>query len=247
MHPRTKKIYSNCALYDFKGLLCRCSFKRANWYVKRGLAKVISEKPYQVMLTFDPEVSMEQREVVYSIYKENICCVCKSDDLGLLTRHHIVPFSFRKKFPESYKSCMSHDIVPVCDDCHKAYHQHAKAWLNDMYKKCPEVELNRERKRKLRQILSMCKALQLGSVPESRKKEVRKDLYSIWDKKHTVQQIVNICLEEKRNFKTDSDIYFENLPVSLDEFILSWRLHFVDTMKPPFLPKGWSLDHKTHN
>lgn len=244
---RKNEIYSNCALYDHKGLLCRCSIQRAKWYVKKGLATVISQEPFEILLNFDPCVSLAEREEVYSIHKKNICSVCGEDSLDKLTKHHIVPLAFRKQFPEHYKSCMSHDVVPVCIDCHTAYHKHATVKINEMFRKCTQIKANRKLKKRIQETLSGCRALELPTVPEQRKQEIISQIYQDWDKQLTIQQITEACLQEKAKAKLDAEIYIENLPISLDEFIMLWRLDFVEIMSPRFLPKGWSLKHKLHN
>jgi len=244
---RTRAIYSNCALYDEKGLLCRCSYQRAHWYVKKGLASVISEQPYGVLLNFDPGVPVEDREIIYAVHKENICCVCGNSDIGQLTRHHIVPFCFRKHFPPNYKSCLSHDVMPVCIDCHTAYHKHATVKIDDMFEHCPEIHVARARKRHLQKTLRICRATSLNTLPEGRQEELIRKLYSQWSTKLTVEEITDRCLKEKEIIKNDAQIYVEQLKMSLDDFVRFWRLDFVETMSPGFLPKGWSLNHKTHN
>lgn len=35
----------------------------------------------------------------------------------------------------------------------------------------------------------------------------------------------------------------ESADGGLVAFERTWRQHFLDTMKPQFLPKGWSVDH----
>jgi hypothetical protein len=30
----------------------------------------------------------------------------------------------------------------------------------------------------------------------------------------------------------------------VEKFIKMWRTHFVETIKPKFLPRGWNIEHK---
>ena len=38
----------------------------------------------------------------------------------------------------------------------------------------------------------------------------------------------------------------ENLDTheKLREFVLRWRKHFIETMNPPYMPEGWSVDFR---
>ena len=49
--------------------------------------------------------------------KENRCCVCGS--AGEYLRHSVVPHCYRQYFPAPMKSHLSHDIVLMCQACHK--------------------------------------------------------------------------------------------------------------------------------
>jgi len=39
-------------------------------------------------------------------------------NLAYLTLHHIIPHSYRTHFPEKLKSHSSHDVLPMCQECH---------------------------------------------------------------------------------------------------------------------------------
>jgi len=245
--PRVKEIYSNCALYDHKGLLCRCSSQRARWYLKMGLATVISENPLQVLLNFDPEVSLEQREAVYCVHKENKCCVCGEENIENLTKHHIIPLCFRKIFPENYKSSLSHDVVPVCDNCHVKYHKHAAIKIEQMYKQCDAITMNREKRIFFKESLGLCKALTLETLPKHRAQEMQQTLYSMWSNELEIEKIAEQCRQEiAARKKIEPKLCLEQVK-DLEQFIIDWRMDFVNTMNPRFLPKGWSIDFRTTN
>ena len=69
-------------------------------------------------------------------------------------------------------------------------------------------------------------------------------LYLLIKKYHT-EKIKNFKKRNKNKYdygfhvinklKTDSDIM---------NFIKKWRIHFLETMKPKYMPKGWSVDFR---
>lgn len=246
MLKRINEIYSNCSLYDQRGLLCYCSYSRARWYIKKGLATIVSEQPLSIRLNFEPNISQKQRESIYNVRKENKCCVCGNRELSVLTRHHIVPFAFRKAFPDVYKSSLSHDIIPVCDDCHVKYNKHALAKIDKMFLECETIQNNQKKWFFMKETWGICKALMTKGIPEKRRQELCTQLYRDWDTKYTIEDIAKICKTETPNKKDYARLYVEELDC-LDDFIMMWRLDFLNIMKPRFLPEGWSVNFKTCN
>ncbi|KAJ2614893.1 hypothetical protein H4S08_001495 [Coemansia sp. RSA 1365] len=53
----------------------------------------------------------------------NNCVVCGITEL--LTMHHVVPRQYRQYMEEAVKSHSSHDLLPLCIDCHDRYERHA--------------------------------------------------------------------------------------------------------------------------
>jgi cation-transporting P-type ATPase D len=117
-----KDIYENCRMLAPDGeVLCFCDHKKANWYVERGIAEVVSEGPLTIKLKFEPngrgfsDLSIDQAS--YMKEKQNVCVVCGSS--GFFQRYHVVPMLYRQFFPLEMKSHRSHDIVLLCPHCHK--------------------------------------------------------------------------------------------------------------------------------
>lgn len=239
-NKRTKVIYSNCGLYDAHGLLCRCSNERAQWYLKKGLATVISENPLEILLNFDPGVSKEQRELVYCIKKQNICSVCGNSNLTELTRHHIIPMCFRQLFPPEYKSYLSHDVLPVCNDCHVMYHKHANYKIEQMFDACHKTSEAKKRRKFVKDTLRLFNALRQNNIPQQRVEQIQHQLHDTWGE-DDLGTIESQCLLENASPISYSKIYLEQIE-DLECFILNWRLDFIDVMQPKFLPVGWSID-----
>ena len=52
---KDRKIYGNCQVLSPEGhLMFRCESKKANWYLKRDLADIITDEPLVIKLKFQP-------------------------------------------------------------------------------------------------------------------------------------------------------------------------------------------------
>ena len=76
------------------------------------------EDPPTIRLNFEPGGRAHLDEKYYLADKANRCCVCGNE--GSWLRHSIVPHQYRRHFPMSMKSRISHDIVLLCPACHVA-------------------------------------------------------------------------------------------------------------------------------
>jgi len=93
-----------------------CGEKRAFWYINKSLASIIGNK--KIKLNFIPNgFGYDDNEIFGKLPRKNICVVS-----GLntnLQRHYIVPYCYRKYFPDIYKSKNHHDVVLINHDIHK--------------------------------------------------------------------------------------------------------------------------------
>lgn len=119
-------VYHNCRIYANDGrLLCYCDRRKIDWYLRRGLAKLVEENPPAIMLLFEPKGRPEHEGNDFYIQsKKNICVGCGEGKHYL--RYRIIPSCYRVHFPEHLKSHRSHDIVLVCVDCHEIAHSAAE-------------------------------------------------------------------------------------------------------------------------
>jgi hypothetical protein len=105
--------------------LSNCDYKKANWYVERGLAEKICDTPYTIRLLFEPNgrkgTPKPHIELYddhfYTVERENICVSCGKDKD--YSRFHVIPTLYRQHFPDELKSHRSHDIVILCFTCHE--------------------------------------------------------------------------------------------------------------------------------
>ncbi|XP_078428553.1 polynucleotidyl transferase, ribonuclease H fold protein with HRDC domain-containing protein isoform X2 [Wolffia australiana] len=128
-------VYHNCRIYASDGrLLCYSDQRKIEWYLRRGLAKIVEEDPLAVMLLFEPKGRPEDEDNVFYVQsKKNMCVGCGEKSHYL--RYRIIPSCYRVHFPEHLKSHRSHDIVLLCVDCHEVAHS-----ATERYKKQVAME-----------------------------------------------------------------------------------------------------------
>ncbi|KAI8988628.1 hypothetical protein BDF20DRAFT_856852 [Mycotypha africana] len=109
--------------------------KKAQWYLKRDLAKLLENKNggRAIQLLFDAKGN-GHREGDYMIEdRKNICVGCGGDQQ--LTLHHVVPEMYRQWMPLVIKSKSSRDLLLLCKHCHDAYEQKAIQLKKDCVKR----------------------------------------------------------------------------------------------------------------
>lgn len=114
-----KAVYENAKMLDPDGnLLCHTEFKKAHWYILKGLATKVHEAEGEltIQLNFEPNRQATQEDDdFYVASNSNSCVVCGSD--SEYSRFHIVPSIYRTHLPETLKSHRSHDVVLLCFEC----------------------------------------------------------------------------------------------------------------------------------
>ncbi|XP_074583029.1 protein RRP6-like 3 isoform X2 [Curcuma longa] len=121
-------VYHNCRIYATDGrMLCYCDRKKLEWYLRRGLAKMVEEDPPAIMLLFETKGRPEDEGNEFYIQsKKNMCVGC--GEKSHYIRYRIIPSCYRMHFPEHLKSHRSHDIVLLCVDCHEIAHSAAEKY-----------------------------------------------------------------------------------------------------------------------
>lgn len=242
---RTKKIYGNWKILAPDGeLLFLTLKKRAEWYLKRDLAKLTDIETIQ--LTFEPKNRSSKDDKYNLAKKENKCVVCGSEDIELLTRHHIVPYEYRKYFPEEIKSRSSHDVVPICREHHNEYELIADDLKKDillMYDIINDDKIAQCRDKALKYAKLL---LNNKNIPIDRLEQIRADfvLYSgIQDLSES--SIIYFC-ENNKKPKNISQMVVEKLleKNELENFVKMWRKHFIKIMNPKYMPEHWSIDRR---
>jgi len=244
---RTTVIYGNCGVYSPEGeLMFRCREKKARWYLTRNLAAIMSHDPLNIQLNFKPKGHGERPEVL-KIERENRCVVCGNAELEVLTRHHMVPFEYRKFFPESRKQHSSLFVVSICRKCHSEYEAKHALILKEAYAlryKAPLLQADSPAKSAeilVNTILNHCHEIPAEKLKKLQGKCFKslKELGLIkYDGEVTAESLKRIR-EHLRSNKSDKWKHGYLVVKScsnLDELEREWINNFFDTMKPKFAP-----------
>lgn len=234
-------MYGNFKVLSKTGeLLFRTENKKIEWYLTKGLAKKIDESTIQ--LIFDHKGRNAADDEFALSEKENICVVCgTAEDL---TRHHVVPYWYRKYFPLKYKEHSSHDVLLACRECHTWYEtvfaNRLKAEIASEY----DVPfLSTEFRDKLR-IQAAAKAIinHGEAMPQTRLDDLilrlAIELGDFPSDEHLKELATTEYFKEARFCHGQKVI---EKVTNYQEFAERWRNHFVQTMRPRFLPKGWDV------
>jgi hypothetical protein len=228
--------------------------KKAEWYLVRGLADMVTEDPPTVKLRFEPSGRPGKDREYYLAEKENKCVVCGKED-GYI-RKNVVPHEYRRYFPPGTKEHLSHDVLLLCVGCHQLSSQHdtrMRQMLANRYSAPLASSMPTYRNDPvLTRVKSHAKALLRGNdIPEIRRRQL---LQTLADHYGIEEVTADIIVEASQ---IDTRISFENGGIchskkvvesvleedKLFEFQREWRQHFLDSMKPQHLPKLWSVAH----
>lgn len=274
-----KQSYSNCKIYHPSGkLMCVNSEKKGRWYVEKTGATVLSKNPdgslAEIQLTFEPKGHGYDEDDLFGLsVQEARCVVSGENDISKLTKHHIVPISYRRHLPLEYKSRNHHDVVYITEDLHEHYERIADEFRNELAKKYNAMSysdtrvhlanaMSSERVRLIKRVKGYANSLIISSQIPSDKEQLMKDTVLSFIKDNYTAISLENCLSEEfltvliYDIQKEIDEVLEANRIDAykdlidkvgdyDEFVKIWRQHFVDTMKPQFLPIGWSVDYKT--
>lgn len=258
---RAKPLYDNCLLQAPDGvLLCTCDRKKAEWYVEKGLGIEISnETAFTVRLNFEPAGrAVGEVGAYYQSVKLNRCVVCgKESDL---VRRNVVPREYRKHFPNVMKDKTSHDVLLMCLHCHQLSNISDINLRKSLGIICNapiyEVPEDHNEVQNFKNIQKQARALvcQAEKIPEERKIELRKNIQKQFPNEDLSQEFLEELLSSKFAGRQNSekpshgelvvDHFRQNEGiVNLEKM---WRQHFLDFMRPRFLPNLWNVNHNAN-
>jgi exonuclease 3'-5' domain-containing protein 2 len=238
------RFYENCEQLDQEGrFLSFINKKRADWYVNRGLAKVLSHEPYRISLTFPPAGQGRREDPFYQVQRENVCVVCGTEES--LTRHHVVPQTFRKHFPEEFKANANHDVLAACETCHRAYCVFEEELKVELAKKhdlsLTGAPLGIPAHIQKAASLAQTASARWDSMGTKGKERIAASFLFLFSSAgptpDEMKQIVSIHLHQQTSSfgKAIANLYEDDL----NSLASLWRNHFVETMDPQHLPKFW--------
>lgn len=229
-------IYDNYRVYSSENILISyTSKKKALRLLKWEHAELLEEIPFSIRIKKDIKASVPDSIIVP---RENICVCCgTSNDL---TRHHVIPHEYSKFMGVKFKKCNYGNVLAVCFKCHQEYEMEAKKLkiiLADKYN-APFID------RYSIQIFSLCfTILNSEKIPYQKIIELY-DALSIatnLPKSALTEDFMIKQLEERhrKNNKTHSELVWEAIKNSPDDFISMWKSHFIEHAKPQYLPLFW--------
>lgn len=255
---RKTPLYDNCMLQAPDGEpLSSCNYKKVQWYVDKGLGRIVSrdDEPLAVQLNFEPSNRPVLDSQYYTQNKDNLCVVCSST--RSLVRKNVVPHEYRKYFPEIMKNHISHDILLLCLHCHQISNLRDAALRKTLAKECnapiESGEVGKVRDdHHLRKVRSAGRALLIArkTLPDDRAMVLEDVLKKHFNVDEVTDDIIKTASE------MDTKIYNEEFVAhgmkvvehfkstsGLVSFEMRWRQHFLDSMKPKHMPALWSVDH----
>jgi len=253
--PRTTEIYGNCLVLSDKGAeMFRCIQKKANWYLKRDLAKVVSEEPYVIQLTFTPKGQGWSGDPYYLSQKLNACVQCGESTIEVLNKHHIVPYAYRKFMPVEVKQANSFDVTPMCLEHHADYELEADLLKYELAKKYDAPIHNKmsPQQKFIKHVTSASWHLLTNStrLPEYKIDIFKKTLFEYFGHENYTNE--DLEKASKLDYKRDINPEYEHAQVvmskveNLQEFVEMWRMHFLKHVNPQFLPEGWDPKRSIH-
>lgn len=241
-------MYSNWTLVAPDGEpLCRCAEKRALWYIRRNLAeRVDTPAGPAARLLFEPKGRGEAGDDYSLAPKANLCCACGSP--SSLTKHHVVPAMYRRHFPKKAKARQSHDVVPLCVACHHRYENKAEQFklrIAEAFGVDPRPKTLADPLLKARRLAAALLRDADRRIPEIRRTEILALIAEAIGRAPSEADLAELSVfpPSEPEYRVGELVVREVLEAGgLEEFVRSWRKHFVDSESPRFLPTGWSLD-----
>lgn len=236
--PKNRKVYGNCRVLSPDNILMfKCDLKKINWYIRKGLCTLVDEDPMTIRLNFQPNgLGNHQKPFGLNIMKNN-CVVCFTEHY--LTKHHVVPSCYRKYLPLELKSHNHHDVLLLCVDCHEEYERHAdelKTQLSIKYNSPINFEPNSEFKyRKIASILLS----ENEKIPSERMNELRDEIKEYYNIDNLTKcKLIELSKIKPHIIKPHGEKIMEE--TKHEKFMEMWREHFVEIMKPKYLPNNWN-------
>lgn len=228
----SKAKYSNIELYLPNGtLISQISERRALKFLKNGRATATYENENITAITLQFYPKIVSMDPFYLNKKKSICVCCGTEDK--LTKHHCIPYRYRKHFPLCYKESMSHDILLLCVDCHNKYEVHSKEYDKELLKNY-NIEYVPEKVYKAASALS-----KYGEqIPLERKTYLQRliaDFHGGDD--YDIEELRNPIISRKNQYKMFVDANLLNIV----DIVISWREHFIKYATPQYMPQYWSV------
>ena len=232
------------------------SKKKCDWYLSRNLVKVLEVDeegfPLKLQLLFKPKGTGYGR--TDTDYEKNVienkCVVSGCTDINQLTRHHIVPAMYRKHFPESYKDRNPHDIVLLRRDLHDQYEKFAD-FLKDQiakevgYYTMKDFSVRFSENGTLKRYVTSLMNPDLNMEHRIYLSEKFRERYKMIPTYSNLKELSD-SFKDARSAELLYGKHIIERVSDLQDFVETWRNHFITTMDPEFMPKGWEITRSIH-
>lgn len=223
--------YDNFKIFHPDGtLMCFCSKKKANWYIKRNLGRQVGDD--EIHLTFEPKGYGDPQEILVG---RNNCCVV-SGDLTNLTKHHVIPTQYRQCFERQFKDKNSTDLVVLNRDIHDTYEAFAtdfktqlfKDFVDDSFKDVEFAWIEAKS-------MFNCINKHYNDLP------ITKQVFMLGKLEHLRKKYE--FTDEQLSSKYLKDVYdFNSIivkKIGAVNLIVMWKYHFIKFGNPQYLPTWW--------
>lgn len=237
MSNTLKQIYDNYRIFHPDGtLMSYTSKKKANWYLKNKLATITNK---DVHLKFIPNGYGDPIEILEG--RKNICVISGSKDN--LTKHHVVPYMFRKRLPLKYKDKNSCDVVLLTRELHDEYEIHATKLKIQLIKDYVDPFLVEKH--------------DMWNICRSKYNIITRNYHKLPPEKQIFMLMSYEGLMEKYNYDEKSFNYYNNISspyleeiymqiinnVGILNLIAIWKKHFIKYSNPKYLPTWWKWNN----
>jgi hypothetical protein len=240
-------LYGNCEVYppDSDIVMFRCNNDKMKWYLERNLAVLVRESPPIIRLTFTPKGPGHIGEPYFLQTFLNRCVVCGCEEE--LNHHHIVPDAYRRHFPRDAQGWWMYDVLLLCVPCHDHYEGFAYQLKETIAQEhgVPSSGITNLDVVRLRAMKAGAAIHRHGKkIPREKRMLLEADFQAYFGKEATsLEDYHEVWKDIRRSIKTTpaGEIVVATLK-DVDAFAVKWRRHFVEVMKPKFLPSGWEPD-----
>lgn len=234
----------------------RCASSRAKWYLDRSLAKEfkLDGEPECIQLTFQPKGHGQAGDAFFLSKKEGKCVICGAEND--LTRHHVVPYMYRRHLPDDAKANNHHDVLPICKPCHEGYERFADE-LKNLLAKTYDAPLHTSILNKYLSdkglslaISSATALLRYGhQLPPHVAQEKRQQVSDYLGHPATDAEIDGLVKESNEYCERMKDAHSRKVVTLMDvqSLVETWRQHFISTMSPKFMPPHWDVKRRYDN
>jgi hypothetical protein len=247
------KLYGNCRVLSPEGdIMFHCNMEKIDWYLSRNLADVVQQNPYTIQLKFEPNGPGHVGDPYYLTEKKNQCVVCGVEKE--LTRHHVMPWCYRRYMPAHVKDHSYHDILLLCVNCHEKYEDEASKLKQEIGVEygIPMHGRGMYYDHQIARVAKHAAALYRHGkmIPPERRKMLLKTVQDHYGHEDVTDDELKAAMKLESHimgpdFITHGEYVVQRL-TDLEAFTKRWRWHFLETMDPQFMPEHWDVDRSIY-